>query len=79
MDKEGLDQVRFLSKAGDGEVELFMQLFEVAARQVELLDVLQVIPAPLIPWVEVGSVTRQRLQPDLALVLGYCPRHENLH
>src|SRR5512142_816067 len=59
------------SKATDREVELLMQFLEVPTHQVAHLHVLEVMPAPLVPRVQVGGVTRQGLQPDLAARLGH--------
>ena len=35
LGKEGLNQMRFLSQAGNGKMELLVQLFEVTAHQVD--------------------------------------------
>src|SRR6476620_9795227 len=63
----GLNQVWPSSKAGNGEVELLVQLFEVVAHQVAHLDILEMVPAALVPRVEIGGIGRQRLQPDSAI------------
>src|SRR4051794_13991398 len=71
LGEEGLNQMRLLPEATDGEVELLVQLFEVAADQVAHLDMLEVVPPPFVPRVQVGGVARQGLQPDLAARLGH--------
>ena len=58
--------MRLLAQATDREVELLVQFFQVAAHQVAHLHVLEVMPAPLIPRVQVGRVPRRRLQADRA-------------
>src|SRR6185312_7786377 len=63
-----------LTQPSDGQVELLMQLLQVEAHSVAQLDMFEVLPATLVPRVQVGGVTRQRLHPDLAA----CARHELL-
>jgi hypothetical protein len=75
LGKEGLYQLRPPSQAGDSEVEFLMQLLQIQAHHVARLHVLEMVPAPLIPRVEVRSVARQRFQPDLAARV----RHELLN
>ena len=58
--------MRLLAEATDREVELLVQLLQVPAHQVAHLHVLEVMPAPFVPRVQVRGVSRQRLQPDLA-------------
>src|SRR4051794_7063274 len=57
--KKGTDQMRLLSEAPDGEIELLVQLVQVSAHQVAHLDILQVMPSPLNPGVQVGGIARQ--------------------
>ena len=66
LGKEGSDQMRLLSQATDREVEFLVQLLQVPAHQVAHLHVLEVMPAPFVPRVQVGGIARQGLQPDLA-------------
>ena len=65
LGEEGRNQVWPSSKAGDGEVELLVQLFEVMAHQVAHLDILEMVPAAFIPRIEIGGIGRQRLKLDL--------------
>ena len=58
------------SDAADGEVELLVQLFQVPAYQVAHLHVLQVLPAPFVPRVQIGGIPGQGLQPHLAARVG---------
>lgn len=44
-----------------------MQLFQVPTHQVTHLHVHQVVPAPFIPRIQVRSIPRQGLEPDLAV------------
>jgi two-component system CheB/CheR fusion protein len=69
--KEGTGQVRLLPQAPDGEVEFLVQLVQVPAHHVAHLDILQVMPAPFVPRVEVGGVARQGLQPHPAPRAGH--------
>ena len=55
------------SNPGDGETELLVQLFEVMAHHVAHLDILEMVPAALIPRIEIGGIGRQCLQPDSAV------------
>src|SRR5512143_1681286 len=71
LSEEGSHQMGPLSKATDREVELLMQFLEVPTPQVAHLHVLEVMPTTLVPRVQVGGVTRQGLQPDLAPRLGH--------
>src|SRR5258708_4657696 len=64
--KEALDQMGLLSEAADSEVELLVEFFQVQAHQVAQLYIFQMMPASFIPRVQVGGVSRQSLQPDLA-------------
>src|SRR6266536_1107544 len=66
-----MDQMRLLPQATDRKVKLLMQLFQVLAHQVAHLHVLAVIPAAFVPGVEIWSVSRQSLQPDLAACAGH--------
>ena len=50
-----------------------MQLFKITADDVAQLDVLEVVPAALVPRVQVRGVTGQRFQTDLAT----CARDES--
>jgi hypothetical protein len=65
--------MRLLAKTSDCQVELLVQLFQVQAHQVAHRHMLQMLPAPFVPRVEVGSVSRQRLQPHLAAGAGHEP------
>src|SRR4051794_28436060 len=64
--EEGTGQMRLLSQAPDSEIEFLVQLVQVPAHQVAHLEILQVMPAPFVPGVEVGGVARQDLQPHPA-------------
>jgi hypothetical protein len=46
--------VWLLSEAVEGEVELLVEFFEVMSHQVAHLDVLEVVPAPFVPGVQVS-------------------------
>ena len=52
--------MRFLTQAADRQVELLMQLFQIQARNVVHLHILEAMPASLVPRVQVGGVARQR-------------------
>src|SRR4051794_2237382 len=51
--KAGSDQVRLPSQSPDGEVEFLVQFVQVPAHQVAHLYVLEVVPAALVPRVQV--------------------------
>src|SRR3954462_14408615 len=59
--EEGADEVRFLSQSPDSEVEFLVQLVQISAHQVPHLDILQVVPAALVPGVQIRGITRQGL------------------
>ncbi len=66
LSKEGSDQMGLVPKTSDGQVELLVQLLEVATREVPHLHVLEGwFQPPFVPLgVEVGGITRQGLHPD---------------
>ena len=66
--------MRFLANPVNSKVELFVQFFEVVADHVRQLHVLELVPAALVPRVEVRGVARQRFRPDLP----FGPGHELL-
>ncbi len=66
LSKERSNQMRLLSEAADSEVELLVQLVQVPAHQGAHLDILQVVPAPFVPRVQVGGVPWQEFHPYLA-------------
>jgi hypothetical protein len=47
--------MRLLSQASDSEIEFLVQLVRAPAHQVAHLDILQVMPAPFVPGIEVGA------------------------
>ena len=47
-----------LAKAAEGERELLMQFLQVTAREVTHFDILQVVPTPFVPRIEVGVSPR---------------------
>src|SRR5512135_2161094 len=62
LGKEGSNQVRLLSQSPYGEVEFLVQLVQVSAHQVPHLDVFEVVPAALVPWVQIRGIPWQALQ-----------------
>lgn len=58
--------MRFLSKAAQREMELLVQIFQVQADLVAHLHILEVMPAPFVPGVQIRSVTGQSFYPHLA-------------
>src|SRR5262245_51256302 len=52
LGKEGLNQVRPLAQAADGQVELLVQLLQVQAHEVTHLHVLAVVPASPVPRIQ---------------------------
>ena len=55
LGKEGSDQMRLVSQASDREVECLMQLFQVPADSVAQLHMLEVVPTPFVPGVQIRA------------------------
>src|SRR6267378_2075659 len=66
-----MGQMSLLPKATERQMKLLVQLFNIQANQVAHLKILQMIPASLVPRVQIGSIARQRLKPDFALSTRY--------
>src|SRR5512143_1658916 len=64
LSEERLHQSGFMPNAPDGEMKLLVQLFQVPADQVPHLHVLEMVPSPFIPRVEVGGIAGKGLQPN---------------
>src|SRR6266498_1591038 len=71
LGKECVYEPSFLSQAGDGQMELLMQLLHVPTHEVTHLHVLEVVPSAFVPGIQIGGVAWQRFQPHLAAGVGH--------
>jgi hypothetical protein len=60
-----------VTKTPDGQMELLVQFLEVPTHEIAHLHVLEVVPATLVPRIQVWGISRQELNTDLALRAGY--------